>query len=189
MVSTMRFDQWQNTAGANYNSVLQVVQTVKTDTFASTPGGTWGDIPSLTASITPKFSTSKILVMVDLKAAGTQDASIVRSRLLRSINSGAYDPIYQGDASGGRPRSLGQFYISSGGTGIYYMAQIGGTYLDSPATTNVVTYKLQIGGDGSGSTVYVNRTQGDRDTSGTVDGRGVSSITLMEIASQGIIKV
>lgn len=163
-------------------SIVQVIQAVKTDVFASTPGGTWGDIPSMIATITPKFSTSKILVTVDLKAAGTQDASIVRSRLLRSIGGGSYDPVYQGDPAGTRPRVLGQFYISSGGTGIYYMAQIGGTYLDSPGTASSVSYKLQIGGDASGSTVYVNRTQGDRDNGSTVDGRGVSSITLMEVA-------
>jgi hypothetical protein len=163
-------------------ATLQVVQTVKTDVFATSPGATWGDIAGMSATITPKFASSKILVIVDLKAAGTQDASIVRSRLMRSINSGTYDQIYMGDASGTRPRSLGQFYISSGGTGIYYMAQIGGTYLDSPLTTSPITYKLQIGGDSSSTTVYVNRTQGDRDNGGTVDGRGASSIILMEIA-------
>lgn len=163
-------------------SVLQVVQVVKTDAFATSVGAQWGDVPSMLASITPKFSNSKIVVMVDIKAAGTIDASIVRSRLLRSTNGSTYDPIYIGDASGTRPRSMGQFYINSTGAGHYYMAQIGGNFLDSPATTSTTTYKIQIGGDGNGSILYVNRTYGDRDSGGYMDARGVSSITLMEIA-------
>jgi hypothetical protein len=156
--------------------IIQVVQTVKTNAFATSAGAKWADIPGMAATITPKFSTSKILVTVDLKMAGTQDNSVVRSKLLR----GSTD-IYVGDASGTRPQAMSQFYISSGGAP-YYMAQGGGTYLDSPSTTAPITYKVQIGGDSNSTTVYVNRTNGDRDY-GYGDSRGASSITLMEIAA------
>ena len=171
----MRFDKWENSLGQPYGAVLQVVQSVKTDAFASAVGAKWVDISGLSATITPKFSNSKILIMVDLKMAGTQDSSVVRSKLLR----GSTD-IYVGDASGTRPQALSQFYISSGGAP-YYMAQGGGTYLDSPQTTSAITYKIQIGGDTDTRVVYVNRTNGDRDY-GYGDSRGASSITLMEIA-------
>lgn len=175
MTSTMRFDQWQNSLGVSYGTVLQVIQTVKTDVFATSAGALWADIPGMAATITPKFINSKILVMVDLKMSGSQDSSVVRSKLLRNGTD-----IYIGDAAGGRPRAMSQFYISSGGAP-YYMAQGGGTYLDSPATIGAVTYKVQIGGDSNATTIFVNRTNGDRDY-GYGDSRGASSITLMEIA-------
>lgn len=176
MTSTMRFDRWENSTGVGYGTVLQVVQSIKTDVFATSVGAKWADIPGMSATITPKFSNSKILVIVDLKMSGTQDSSVVRSKLLRN---GA--DVYVGDASGTRPQAMSQFYISSGGAP-YYMAQGGGTYLDSPNSGTAITYKMQIGGDSNSTTIYVNRTNGDRDY-GYGDSRGASSITLMEIAS------
>lgn len=157
--------------------ILQVVQTVKTDTYAQAPSALWADVPGLSVSITPSSASNKILVMMDMKAAGTQASSVVRSRLLRGSTA-----IYIGDAAGSRPRGTGQFYGGES-SGSFYMAQIGGNFLDSPATTSSVTYKLQIGGDGDGVTLYVNRTQGDRDIAGYYDSRGASSITVMEIAA------
>jgi len=155
---------------------IQVVQTVKTDAFAGSIGGVWTDLTGMSATITPSSSSNKILVMVDMKGAGTADLSVIRSRLLRNGT-----PIYFGDAASSRPQSMGQFYISSGGAGTHYLAQLGGTFLDSPATTSAVTYKIQIGSDGVSQTVYINRTQGDRDAN-VYDSRTASSIILMEIA-------
>ena len=161
--------------------VLQVVQTVKTDSMASTASAVWSDVPgqggsgTFSASITPKSTTNKILIIVDMKGAGYTDASIMRSRLLRNGTA-----IYVGDASSNRPQSMGQFYIAGGGGG-YYIAQLGGTFLDSPATTSAVTYKMQFGADGTTQTVYINRTQGDRDAA-NYDSRVPASITLMEVA-------
>lgn len=180
MASTLRFDRWEDSLGNVNNAVIQVKFAEKLDTFATTPGAQWADIPSLSVSITPKYSNSKILVLADIKAAGTQDASTVRSRIVRDIG-GSFTPVGIGTPVGSRSGILGEFYISSGGAGQYYMAQIGGNILDSPGTTSQLTYKAQIGGDSNSSTLYVNRTQGDRDTS-YYDGRGYSSITVMEIA-------
>lgn len=158
-------------------SVLQVVQSVKTDAQTGTPGDVWTDITSLSASITPSSVTSKILIFVDVKGSGTAGNSIVRTRLLRGSTA-----IYIGDAASSRPRSLGQFYIGIAADNIHYMAQLGGTFLDSPATTSSTTYKVQVGTDANDRTYYINRTQADRDTS-YYDSRGVSSITLMEISA------
>jgi len=158
-------------------SVLQVVQSVKTDTFATSPGALWTDVSGLSASITPTSATSRILISVDMKAAGQGGTSVVRSRLLRNSTA-----VYVGDAAGNRPQSMGQFYIGDRPDNIYYLAQIGGTFLDSPATTSSITYKMQIGADSNIIIVYVNRTQDDRNTT-YFDSRCVSSITLMEIAA------
>lgn len=180
MTSTMRFDKWQNSLGVSYNAVIQTVVAEKTDTFASSAGAVWGDVSGLSVTITPKFSNSKFLIIADIKAAGTMDSTTVRSKVVRGI-SGTFTDVGVGAAASNRPRVLGEFYISSGGNGQYYMAQIGGTIIDSPNTSSSLTYKVQIGGDGNGNVVYVNRTQGDRDNNYT-DGRGYSSLTVMEIA-------
>ena len=180
MTSTMRFDKWENSLGIAYNSIIQIVTAEKTDAFASSVGAVWGDVSGLSVTITPKFSNSKFLILADIKAAGSQDASVVRSKIVRGI-SGTFSDIGVGNAASNRPRVLGQFYISSGGTGIYYMAQIGGTVIDTPNTLLPVTYKAQIGGDSHGSIIRVNATQGERNTA-YYDGRGYSSLTVMEIA-------
>lgn len=158
-------------------SVIQVVQAVKTDAFAGSAGALWADISGLSASITPASASNRILIIVDLKGAGQTDATVIRSRLLRNNT-----PIYVGDAASTRPLSLGQFYISSGGAGQHYLAQLGGCFVDSPNTTSAVTYKVQYGGDSNASVVYINRTQGDRDST-YMDSRVASSITLLEIAA------
>lgn len=156
--------------------VLQVIQTVVTAPIAGSLAAQWVDTPGMSVTITPSSASNKILVTVDMKGAGTMDFSVIRSRLLRNST-----PIYVGDAASNRPQSMGQFYISSGGAGQHYLAQLGGTFLDSPSTTSAVTYKVQIGADGTTQIVYVNRTQGDRDAI-WYDSRVASSITVMEIA-------
>lgn len=154
--------------------IIQIVQTTKLDSFATSPGALWADIPGMSVSITPKFNTSKILVMVDLKMAADTDASTVRSRLLRDATA-----IYIGTPVGSRSGALSEFYMTSA-AGPYYVAQGGGTFLDSPSTTSALTYKVQIGGDNNGSICYVNRTEGDRDTA-YYDARTSSSITVIEV--------
>lgn len=154
-------------------NVIQTLNVTKTD--AQVISGTqWNDISGLSLSITPKYTTSRILVIADVKAAGDTDASVVRSRVLRDSTA-----IGIGDASSSRPRSLSEFYMASG-AGPFYVAQLGGNIWDSPNTTSAITYKVQLGGDSNGSTVFINRTEGDRDTT-YYDGRFISSLTLMEI--------
>lgn len=157
-------------------AVLQVVQAVKTDTQTGATGDVWTDITGLSASITPTSSSSKILIFVDVKGSGNAGNSIVRTRLLRNSTA-----IYIGDAASNRPRVLSQFYIGIQADNIHYMAQLGGTFVDSPGTTSSTTYKVQVGSDGNDRVYYINRTQGDRDNA-YYDSRAASSITLMEIA-------
>jgi hypothetical protein len=53
-------------------------------------------------------------------------------------------------------------------------------FLDSPATTSSITYKVQFAASISGNPVYVNRFHDD--TNQAFSARMSSSITLMEIA-------
>jgi hypothetical protein len=158
-------------------SIIQVVQSVKTDTYATSFGAVWGDLPGLSVNITPRSSSNKILVLLDIKFIGDTDASVSRIRIVRNSTE-----IYIGDAASNRPRSSGaQNYNTNAGSGGYNVLASGGVYLDSPATTSQVTYKVQGGGDGNSTIFYLNRTESDRDT-GYYDTRTASSITAMEVA-------
>ena len=150
-------------------NVLQVVQVVKTDTF-SVVSSTPTDVTGLSVSITPSSTNSKILVIADV-AIGPTVSEAALARLVRNAT-----PIYIGDASGVRPRSITQAYPAN----IYATVKSGGVFLDSPATTLEVTYKFQLYST-TGGVSYINRTAADRDDSG-YDARTASSITLMEIA-------
>jgi hypothetical protein len=151
--------------------VLQVVQTVKTDTF-TTSSGSFTDVTGLTVSITPTSSSSKILVLYDV-GLSCQNGTGAPIRMLRGSTV-----IYAGDAAGSRPLGLAQM---DGASSQYSIYRVSGTFLDSPATTSSITYKFQILNSASGTSA-VNRTQQDRDSS-TYDTRSASSITVMEIAA------
>ena len=150
--------------------VLQVVQTVKTDTFTTT-SSSFVDITGMSVTITPSSTSSKILVTGMLN--GSQDVGANRTyvKLLRGSTA-----ICIGDAAGSRIRGLGGF---SSNDSTLASSPLSFSFLDSPATTSATTYKLQIASTAGSGTCFVNRTDTDLD-----DGqiRMASTITVMEIA-------
>jgi hypothetical protein len=147
--------------------VLQVVQAVKTDTF-STSSTSFVDITGMSVSITPSSSSSKVLVLVDIKFnSGGNTAQTV---LVRGSTQ-----IYIGDAAGSRTRASAMDRTNettSNGSGTIM-------FLDSPNTTSSTTYKIQ--GLTNAGTFYVNRSALDTDAASA--SRTASSITLMEIGA------
>lgn len=149
-------------------SVLQVVSYTKTDTF-STNSTSWVDITGFNLSITPTSATSKILVLTDVSIGAPSGGNGV-VRLLRDGNL-----INAGDAAGSRPRTF-----SGHDSNPYGLYRVAGSYVDSPATTSAINYKLQM--QVSTGTAGIGRTSNDRD-SALYDPRAPSgSITLLEIA-------
>jgi hypothetical protein len=152
-------------------TVLQVVQTVvnsaQTYSFGSFPN--WQAVTGLSVSITPRSSSSKILVMLDLKGGPTA-AGMISARLERGGT-----PIYVA-SSGTAQASTAMVYFNGSTVGTGAMVA---TYLDSPATTSSTTYIASVVADAS-STAYVNRDS--RNSSGS-DPLTTSSITVMEIAA------
>ena len=145
-------------------TVLQVVSTTKTDVF-STTSTSYTDITGLSVSITPKFSTSKIYVIVSVyQSNALTDGRRTLTQLVRGTTPicigtggiGTAGSTYNGSAS---VESSGPFSIS---------------YLDSPATTSSTTYKMQANSVDN-STMYINRSSATQFS-------GASSITVMEIA-------
>ena len=154
-------------------NILQVVQTVKTDTFSASHGSTV-DITGLSVSITPTSSSNKVLVTYDTNVSMANGSYHAHVFLVRGSTK-----IYLGDAEGSRTRAS-NFVISGndGNGGIYYYP-VHGEFLDSPATTSATTYKIQL--LGQNNTMYVNRTQYDSDATGV--NRIVSQITVKEVAA------
>jgi len=160
-------------------SILQVVQTVKTDTF-STSNFSWVDVTGLSVTITPSSSSSKILVMLDTKVGSDNDYG-VNLRLVRGST-----PIYLGDLNGNRVQvsSWVTTYSNASSTRGYNMTSVVLNYLDSPSTTSATTYKIQLSSYTGSGPAYINRTyQWQQGGASGYDGCPPSSITVMEVSA------
>ena len=152
--------------------VLQVVNSIKTDTTASAGAAAWND-SGLSAAITPSSTSSKILVkysplIVVLSGHSTSNTyfKIVRD----STDLGL------GDAAGSRLRATFANIYTFGDGNIQKTHSF--QLLDSPSSTSALTYKVQV--RSQAGTYYINRSVSDGDSADI--GRTSSSITLMEIA-------
>jgi hypothetical protein len=137
-------------------SVLQVVQAVYKTAVSSTTS-TYADT-GLTATITPKFSTSKVLVLIVAAGVGK---STNNAWVQLKVQKNSVDLFI-----------INQFiaYTASGAES--YIGNLASNYLDSPASTSALTYKVQIASGNNNPTVTMNAS----------NGADTSSITLMEIA-------
>lgn len=155
-------------------NVLQVVQTVKTDTATITvTTSANADIPGMSVSITPSSASNKILVMgqvlFSLVSSDISGLVLVRDSTLVGV----------GDANGNRNRNTSGQYTGAGASNNATTVPI--IFLDSPATTSSTTYKLQLSRAFSGTTTYyLNRNA--RYDNATYDGTYMSSIIVMEVA-------
>jgi hypothetical protein len=148
---------------------VQIQSVVKSDTFTMA-SATFTDITGLSVNITPTSASNRILVLANVNHVGTTLTSASGIRLMRDSTA-----IGIGDTAGSRPRtsggeSYGNYGVTLTGDAIMF--------LDSPATTSSVTYKIQI--SVYGSTAYVNRSAVDSNDPAYY--RSISSITVMEIA-------
>ena len=161
----------------SFGKILQVVQTVKTDTASltavySSPAD-WG----LSCSITPASTSSKILVTCNMILGGTSMYGLY-TYLVRDSTQ-----LMLGDSAGNRPRVTKNITDYHDGNVEYYKSvDVDISYLDSPSTTSSVTYKVQGAVWGGSETVYLNRNGIDANNS-EFDGRSASTITLMEVAA------
>lgn len=148
--------------------VLQVVSTTKTDKF-TTSSTSYVDVTSLTVSITPSSSSSKVLVLFSGNGSGATGAAAVHLRMMRGATA-----INVGDAAGSRTQA------TTGGVSdsaeFFSMASV---FLDSPATTSATAYSIQVRTNGTG--IAINGAVSDADISQRA--RTTSTITVMEISA------
>jgi len=149
--------------------ILQCLTTTKTDTFASSSASNQV-VTGLAVSITPKYATSKILVHASVVGSTSSGA-----RAFVGLGKGGV-VLAQGDASSSRRRCCGQ--LQNGDTG--YMNAITMQFLDSPSTTSALTYQVLGLPEGGNTPININRSSDDADSAAR--GRGISTITVMEIA-------
>ena len=133
--------------------IVQIVQSIKTDNFAST-STSFVDV-GLSASITPSSSSNKVLVRAVVCAGNGQSGSDNKIRVLRGSTTISTNDTFVRNAS-----------ISETET---YVIEI----LDSPSTTSATTYKVQ--GKVEANEIFINRRN-------NLDTMGESSITLMEVS-------
>ena len=160
------------TLQASAGSVLQVVNATVTGSF-STSSSSWINWPGMTVTITPKFSTSKILVMVTSEVSNDSDNSYQYVKLVRNSTD-----IALGDAAGSATRCWMDGGLGQNTTYQYAAKPLSGVYLDSPSTISATTYKLQIIRTLNG-TAYFGVTANTSDANRSAI---PSSITVMEIA-------
>ena len=144
-----------NVGGISSAQSGSIIQTVNAtfSTEVSSSSSTFTDT-GLSASITPLFSTSSILVIANIQG-GKNGSTGLDLRVL----SGA--------------TSIVQFAKNAGYTGASDYNIIGSVscgYLDTPATTSATTYKIQMASNANASLARIN------------DNTQTSTLTLMEIA-------
>ena len=154
-------------------SVIQVKQTVKTDTF-STTSTSLVDVTGLSVSITPSSSSNKILILIQcavISGDAGSGLSIVRDSTV----------LYQADSAGSRKiYSMSGQYGADGDNSKFSGGSNFCCFLDSPSTTSATTYKVQISGRSSETTGVGFRTYDDNNSNAS---REPSSITVMEVSA------
>jgi len=164
-------------AGASGGGIIQIVSVTKTDDFSTSTNANGGvAVTGLSASITPRSSSNKILVQaglclntlpgysggMSLYRGGTQIGTGVRTSdsstpLQQKVSSFIY-------SNSNNPHIFGQLYVS---------------FLDSPSTTSSTTYSVNVHNDGRSTAVTV----GNTDTSNnTYIMKPLAYIILMEVS-------
>ena len=159
--------------GFGGGKLLQVQQTVKTDTASTTvASGAFSSTVFLPVNITPASASNKILIMV---TANVSDNGTVCIQLTK--DGSALDAA-TGDADGNRRRVTASNYI----VGDSYLQSVNATFLDTAGGTSQITYGFKLFcQDNNTTTIYLNRTVNTYDQ--IYGFRSPSMIQVMEIAA------
>ena len=151
-------------------SVLQVVQGILTEPFASTTAATWLDV--VTVNITPSSTSSKIYVSFNLNAMVIADNQRAGARVAR-------DSTGIGVATNAGNRTPAATTFAGTSDGALSSLNMSNSILDTPSTTSQITYRLQVQCE---NTTEIKVNIDDADGNGVSYFRGVTTITAMEIA-------
>ena len=171
-------------------SVIQVVHGRLSSTLVATGSSGASDYIvdiGLSASITPKFSTSNILINVNLYVGGDQTNSSSYQQSYFIYKNGSELDEVNGDEEGGRQGVAGAINMyDPGGANqtMYQIARLGGTHMDyAVGATSAQTYSVRTRSYTSGPTIYINRSQQFQSQGTNYDHVPQSTITLTEIAA------
>ena len=165
------------TTNPKAGNIIQVVQTVKTDT-TSINSATYADISGLTATITPSSTSNKILISFVLQYGGTNNSYVAfkayRGSTLLPVGTSGTGSMTNASFGGFQEQGNSQFGVQTAAW----------QYLDSPSSTSALTYKLQwssVYQPGGTYQIYLNRPYNADNNAYNIF--GVSSVTAMEVAA------
>ena len=180
MSSELRVDKIVPTDGVptgGGGGIVQVKSATITNTFDNDQE-TFADVTGVTVTITPKFNTSKMLVMYNGCAGMESTNRMGHVRIVRLIGGVTNTTIYVGDQGHSNKARASSTFASPYN---YMMQQFSGTFMDSPATTNAVTYKMQIAAGDVGYKVNIGRDDGNSNEFSRA--RVPTTITVMEVSA------
>ncbi len=151
------------TVGPSTSGARQVVSTLKTDSF-STTSTTFVDVTGVSVTITPSSASSTILVLVSGVNGSNGVDNFTPINLVRGSTAIAQ--------STGNANFAATLNLINQSTGITLPFSI--VFLDSPATTSAITYKIQMRSNNN-PLAYIGRQA-------TSDNRSVTTITAIEFA-------
>ena len=158
--------------------VIQVRNTTYTGTESVLCDSAFADT-SITCSITPTRSDSKVLLSVSVTGEGNSTDQRRFTHRIKKVIGGTTTYI-QGATVANRVSLLGSTGDDTVDASTSASSFSISNYMDEPATTSTVTYTLQITYQSAtaGGTYYVNRNVSD----GSGSPRFVSWMTLMEVS-------
>lgn len=163
-----------------YAGITQVSYSSLTGNF-STNSTSWTDITSLSASITPQSTGSRILVQFSLGRATTDRHDLDYAAGLRVLR-GSTVADFNGAADGNRQRVCGTIqglaYNDDHNVGPWTFGGI-----DHPNTTSSVTYKVQAQCQASGVPLHLNRSVNNNNLSQIYYGASRATIIVMELGN------
>ena len=159
-----------------HGHTINTYAVTKTDT-QTISGFTFVDISGLSITLTPVTASSRFLIYFHVSASSDYYKTYINllrnSTLLGANADGAGDSRHRGTSMQTTDQT------QSNAHGIMHNHTM--LFLDSPATTNSITYKLQGSGRLSANIQYINRSVPDR-TSTEFDDRTISRMLIQEIA-------
>ena len=160
--------------------IIQIVQTVKNDTFVGANNTNEQLITGYNCVITPHKTGSKILIHYAFDTSASQTIT-ARSYIERDIASGGYSKLTgaMGNDPGG---SAGDPALSHAGTTHNWLSlRRAGIYLDSPTYSfgNKITYRIGVQSELTNTPIYVGTTQRDNSQ---YHPRTASILILMEVS-------
>jgi hypothetical protein len=153
-------------------TIVQVESSTRTNPYTNSGVITPTDVPSLGVTITPKFSTSKVLVSYVVNANSANGHGFLR---VKRTQGGSDTFIGLGDAADNRERCTSYMFGNNGN----FLESYSFDFLDSADSTTPITYQLQMWVTSSTYTYRINVSASDGNNG--YYGRTSSSITVKEV--------
>jgi hypothetical protein len=159
-------------------TVLQAVSVTSTAASSASSSATFADVSGLSLNITPSTTGSKILLLASVCASvANTNADGIALRF-----TGGNSTSYIADTAGDRISGAVGMKTESTNFHYYFVPfPFPMQYLDSPATTSQITYKVQARYTGGSGNLFFNQSGQDADNDTMV--RTASTLTAMEISA------